>query len=95
MTNFIVSETYTLIRVNLGHTQAIAFLSNTKASPKIEVVLSNIELEDRGVAILRQYDDQAFSYADAVSFALMKQRRITEVFAYDQHFRVMGFRLVG
>lgn len=95
MTNFIVSETYTLVRGSLGHRQALAFLESTKASAKILVVMSSSELENQAVAILRQYDDHDFSYADAVSFAVMRLLGITDVFTYDHHFRALGFRMVG
>ena len=43
--------------------------------------------------ILRLYADQDFSLADAVSFALMQQRNITEAFAFDRHFLTAGFML--
>ena len=41
--------------------------------------------------ILRRYDDQDSSYTDAVSFALMQQRELTEAFAFDHHSSVAGF----
>ena len=42
------------------------------------------------VRILRQYADQDFSYVDAVSFALMHHRGLTDAFAFDQHFVTAG-----
>ncbi|RLB04974.1 MAG: VapC toxin family PIN domain ribonuclease, partial [Deltaproteobacteria bacterium] len=44
--------------------------------------------------ILMQYEDQAFSYTDAVSFAVMKQYGITQAFSFDQYFVTAGFSLV-
>jgi predicted nucleic acid-binding protein len=41
--------------------------------------------------ILRQYADQDFSYADAISFSLMHHRGLTDAFAFDQHFVTAGF----
>jgi len=41
--------------------------------------------------ILLRYDDQAFSYTDAVSLAVMEHLGILEAFAFDNHFSVAGF----
>ena len=43
--------------------------------------------------VLRRYDDQDFSLIDAVSFAVMQERNITEAFAFDHHFLTAGFAL--
>lgn len=93
-TNFIIAESHALLRRDLGHPPSIQFLDGTRKSLRVIYVYSTEELEDAAVEILRKYKEHAFSYADAVSFALMKQRGITDVFTYDEHFRVMGFRIV-
>jgi len=94
-TNLIVAETHIALRQRVGFIGAIAFLAKIRTGGRLVRVFSSDELEIQAEAILKQYDDQDFSYTDAVSFALMKQRKITDVFTYDHHFRVMGFRLVG
>jgi uncharacterized protein len=43
---------------------------------------------------LERFADQRFSLTDAVSFELMKQRRIRVAFAYDEDFRMAGFELL-
>ena len=93
-TNFVVAEAHVIIRNELGHRAAIDFLEGIRASPRIERVMSALDLEAEAEKILRKYDDQDFSYTDAVSFALMKARRIREAFAFDKHFSAMGFLCV-
>jgi predicted nucleic acid-binding protein len=93
-TNLIVAEAYILIRRELGHEAGITFLSRIKASPRIERVYADAELEAQAETILGRYQDQLFSYADAVSFALMRQRGIEEAFAFDKYFAVAGFSLL-
>jgi len=93
-TNFVVAETYILIRRALGHQPAISFLQNISASPRIVKIYSNPTLEYLAEEILMQYEDQAFNYTDAVSFAVMKQYGITQAFSFDQHFVTAGFSLV-
>jgi hypothetical protein len=93
-TNLVIAEAYILIRKRMGHAVAMQYLNETHNSARLVRIPSNEELELQAEVILRQYDDQTFSYADAVSFAVMKQRGITDVFTYDDHFRVMGFRMI-
>ena len=40
-----------------------------------------------------RFEDQTFSLTDAVSFAIMTERRITTALALDRHFRVAGFEV--
>ena len=93
-TNLVVAETYVLIRRALGHQPAISFLQNISASPRIVKIYSNPTLEYLAEEILMQYEDQHFSYTDAVGFAVMKQYGITQAFSFGQHFVTAGFTLV-
>lgn len=92
--NLVVAETYVILRKALGHRAAITFLDILRESPRIHKVCSTLELEQEAERILRQYADQDFSFTDAVSFALMRQRDIVEAFAFDRHFSTAGFVLV-
>jgi predicted nucleic acid-binding protein len=93
-TNLVVAEAYVNLRMTLGHHPAMSFLDSLRQSPRIQKVCSTLELEQEAEQILRQYADQDFSFADAVSFVLMQQRGIGEAFAFDQHFATAGFILV-
>lgn len=53
-----------------------------------EVLTVDREDHDRALAIMRGWSDQAFSYADATSFALMARMKIDTVLSLDDHFRV-------
>ncbi len=91
-TNLVAAEAHVIIRKELGHRAAIEFLEGIRASPRIERVISSFDLESEAERILKKYDDQDFSYTDAVSFALMHARGIKEAFAFDSHFSTMGFQ---
>jgi hypothetical protein len=93
-TNLVVAETYILLRREAGHRAAIEFLERLAASPRIQKIYSTPELERKAEEILKRYQDQDFSYTDAVSFTLMQQEGIKEAFAFDAHFRTMGFLLI-
>ncbi|HDQ71724.1 MAG TPA: PIN domain-containing protein [Chloroflexi bacterium] len=91
LTNLVAAETYVSVLRNAGYHKALAFLDILEQSSSIECVWSDRELEMQARDILRRYDDQAFSYTDAVSFALMEQMDLPEAFAFDNHFSVAGF----
>jgi uncharacterized protein len=93
-TNLIIAETYALIRRAIGHAAAISFLSNIAASPRVMKIYSDRLLEETAEGILRKYQDQDFSFTDAVSFAAMQRGRIAEAFAFDHHFKTAGFNLI-
>lgn len=43
---------------------------------------------------LTRFADQRFSLTDGVTFELMQRQRLSDAFAYDEHFRVAGFDLL-
>lgn len=93
-TNLVVAEAYAMSRKTLGHRAAMSFLDSLRQSPRIHKVCSTPDLEQEAERILGQYADQDFSFTDAVSFALMRQRGIVEAFVFDHHFSTAGFILV-
>ena len=92
-TNLVIAETYILIRHAIGHQPAIRFLKNIAASPRIVKIYSDSAMEEAAENILRKYQDQDFSYTDAVSFAVMEQFGIVKTFSFDRHFVIAGFIL--
>jgi hypothetical protein len=93
-TNLVVAESYNLIRRRLGHSPAMSFLESLRASPRLIKIYSDADTESAAEDILLRYDDQDFSFVDAVSFAVMQQEGIAEAFAFDRHFAAAGFTLV-
>ncbi len=89
--NHVASETYTLIRVRLGHQAAQTFLRGVGESAVTQRVFVPEEWERGAEALLAQYADQDFSYVDATSFVLMRRLGLVEAFTFDHHFSVAGF----
>jgi predicted nucleic acid-binding protein len=89
--NLIIAETYILILNELGHKPAFDFLEKIKASPRIMKIYSNDEIETEAEEILKKYNDQKFSFTDAVSFAIMKREKLKKAFSFDKHFLTAGF----
>ena len=94
-TNLVVAETHALLLRRAGRDAALAFVQ-AAASPPNLVVASSAEHERAAVEKwLTGFDDQDFSFADAVSFAVMTARGIEDALTLDHHFAVAGFRMIG
>lgn len=67
-----------------------------KNDPLIEEVFADRDLQDSALADwIRRFADQAFTFTDAVSFALIRTLGIRSAFTFDSHFfSVAGFRML-
>ena len=92
-TNLVVAETQILIRRTGDHARAMRFLQSLRGSPRLHRVYSDASLETAAEAILEAHPDQDFSFADAVSFAVMQVHGLTQVFTFDRLFAVLGFQV--
>ena len=94
VTILVIAETQIWLRRRFGSDTALAFLKNINESARIEIVYPDAALEKKAKGILRQYADQDFSLADAISFAWLKEAGLSDVFSFDQHFVTAGYTLV-
>ncbi|HRQ41105.1 MAG TPA: PIN domain-containing protein [Chloroflexota bacterium] len=93
-TNLVIAESYALIRYRLGYQPGIRFLRSLRQSQRLARLYTDETVELAAEQLIEKYADQDFSLVDAASFVVMRQHNITEVFAFDHHFLVMGFTLV-
>lgn len=93
-TNLIVGETWTFLRRKDGHPTALAFLDRVRlldGQTKLTVHRVTAEQEDKAWGWLRKHDERAYSFVDATSFQVMRDRRLREALAFDQDFAAAGF----
>lgn len=96
-TNYVLSETVTLVRYKLYHAVAVQFWKTTRKlieSGLVELVRVSEAHEERAWTIFEQFADQDFSFTDCTSYAVMQSLKLSRVFTGDQHFATMGFVLV-
>lgn len=93
-TNYILDETMTLIRTQLGHTAATSFGEGINSSKLVNILWIMPEINSDAWHIFKKYNDKDFSYTDCTSFAIMEREEIESVFAYDRHFAQYGFQSV-
>jgi len=93
--NLVVAEMQILISRFRGAAEGIRFLDSLYQDPSHEVVF--VDRDTERVAVdrwLRRFTDQRLSLADAVSFEVMKARRLRHALAFDTHFELAGFELL-
>lgn len=93
-TNLVIGETWTFLRRKDGHRTALAFLDRIDAlqhQSKLALHRITIDQEDQAWAWLRKHHERSYSFVDATSFQVMRDRRLREALAFDQDFATAGF----
>lgn len=92
---FILIETATLIRMRIGIKESITFINKIEKNKEIEVIKINRDLSDNGWTYFKKFNDKTYSYVDCTSYSILKERNITKIFEFDEHFIQMGFSLIN
>lgn len=96
-TDYVIDETATRLRYDTNHSLAVMFLELIERLVETDI-LTLIEIDkdvfEKAIALFRQYDSARLSFTDCTSFVVCKENRISEAFAFDQHFFIMGIDLL-
>ena len=95
-TNYVLSEAYTRIRYDDGHSRALAFdgiIQEMTRKRLLTVRWVNPAIHGAALEIFRKFSDHDFSVVDCASFVVARQKRVHEVFGFDSDFVTMGFTL--
>jgi predicted nucleic acid-binding protein len=93
-TNLVAGETWTFLRRKDSHRTALAFLDRLQTLTSAERLVVHRVSEDQEADAwewLRKHDEREYSYVDATSFRVMRDRRLREALAFDQDFAAAGF----
>ena len=97
-TDYVIDETVTWLRYRVNHAIAVQFLDlikSSRATSVLDLVAIDRILFQEAEQLFRQYDTARLSFTDCTSFAVCQQHNISEAFAFDQHFPMMGITLRG
>ncbi len=90
--NFVLDESYTLLRYRAGHHIAVELGEEIRASQLVTVVPISPEWEEEAWRMFRRYADKELSFTDCTSFVVMRYRQILEAFTNDYHFVQVGYQ---
>lgn len=92
--DYVLDESYTIIRLRAGHAVALQFGEDVRASRVLRVEYLAPEILEAAWRIFKAFADKEFSFTDCTSFALMERLRISTAYSFDEHFRQYGQFLV-
>jgi uncharacterized protein len=75
----------------LDRPESLSFTTDLMGDPTIEIVWVDDQIHRASLSLLRGRLDKTYSFCDAVSFLLMRERGITEALTTDRHFEQEGF----
>ena len=96
MTNHVLAESYTRIRYDDGHANAIVFdglIREMIRGRQLSIGWISPAIHEEALALFRRYADHEFSIVDCASFIVARRKGIREVFGFDRDFVTMGFLL--
>ena len=95
-TVYVIDETVTRLRYDTNHLLAVQFLNRIDLFAETEA-LTVAEIDknifEQAKALFHQYDSVQLSFTDCTSFIICRVNNITEAFAFDRHFPIMGIGL--
>ncbi len=94
VTDLVIAELHALSLHRSGPDRAVVLVERILASPRVELVATETGNLFDAIDFLRTRPDRRYSLADAVSFGLMRTRRVATAFTLDADFEAEGFQLV-
>ncbi len=95
--NYVLDETVTRIRYDIGHKQAVEFLQAVDAASSqslLRVYWVSEEIAQAARELFEKYSDQMLSFTDCTSAVICHRLTIEKVFTFDKHFAMLGFQMV-
>jgi len=94
-TNYVLDELYTLLLMNIGYQRTAEFKRQMDVLSRegiLEIVWVSPDIAAEAWDVFEQFNsDKKWSFTDCTSYVVLKQRGISEAFAFDHHFTQMGF----
>ena len=69
---------------------ALKYVEHLLDNPHFQIARAEERDESRALALLRSSRDKTYSFADAVSFAVMERLDLDSAFTFDRHFKQHG-----
>src|SRR5690606_28523174 len=91
----VVMETFTFLDRNANRDVALLWKESVYEAARPEILPCELEDLEESWGYFRRPDLHKLSAVDASSFGIMTRAGITLAYAFDYHFPVAGFRLVG
>jgi hypothetical protein len=92
LTELILFELATRLRVHAGAAQAVAVAGSLLESRRYEVLFIGADVVRGALARMARFADKRLSLTDCASFELMERLGLSAAFSFDRDFRDCGYR---
>jgi uncharacterized protein len=89
--NYVMTETLTIIRRRLGLTQAIELAKAVRVGTQVSLFWIEPVHHEEGVELMASHADKEWSLTDCTSFVIMRALGVRDAFAFDRDFAQAGF----
>ena len=93
-TNYVTTETLTLVRRRLGLSAAVSLAKTFAESDEIRVFWIEPVHHEEAVQLMAAHPDEVWSLTDCTSFVVMRALQIRQALALDDDFDQAGFSVV-
>lgn len=91
-TEWVLVELANAFSKGIGRQRFGSLLRDLRVSPTAEIIPASTELFARGCDLYFSRLDKEWSLTDCISFAVMRDRGLTDALTGDHHFEQAGFR---
>ncbi len=92
-TDYVLAESFTLIRKRLGLEATEDWWRHVDATPRLQWEWIGMERAAKARELFFRYNDKNFSFVDCTSFVVMKELKLKVALTTDSHFAQMGFQV--
>jgi uncharacterized protein len=89
-TDYVLDESYTVIRFRAGYHIAIQFGEDLRKSQFLRIEHITPEIIEKAWQLFKSFSDHDFSFTDCTSFIIMGRLQIQTAFSFDNHFKEYG-----
>lgn len=93
-TNYVMTETITLVRRRLGLPAAVAIAKTVAQSDEVRVFWVEPVHHEEAMQFMAAHSDKHWSLTDCTSFVVMRALEISLAFALDEDFAQAGFSVL-
>jgi len=91
----VVIETFTFLDRNASRDVSLSWKEAVVDALGVRILTCELRDLEESWGYFRRADLHKLSAVDATSFAIMRRARIRLAYAFDHHFAVVGYRMVG
>jgi len=94
-TNFVFSETITVLSQRVDHQTAINFIDDFKNLEEVNLVPFDEEIKEMAIKIFKNQTSKNVSFVDCINMAVLKKYRWNTIFSFDKIYTKNGFKLAS